>query len=280
MTANKELPMPELPEVETVVRGLRDPLIGRTITGVTFDWPRALGTPDSAIFPARITGQPVRAVNRRGKYVMISLDPDTLIIHLKMTGRLYVVPDGAGDHADRWVHFTFQLDNAHQLRFSDSRKFGRVYLVSDPAEVVGDLGPEPLDDAFTLDVFRARIAGRSGHIKPLITNQQFIAGIGNIYADEALWASRIHPLRAADTLSDDEIAQLYTAIRSVLRDGIAWEGASVNWYRKPDGTKGSAQEGLQVYGRAGEPCPRCGHPIERIVVGQRGTHLCTACQTR
>lgn len=272
--------MPELPEVETVVRGLRAPLAGRTITGVTFDWPRALGRPDGPRFAGRIVGQPVRGVNRRGKYVMIALDPDTLIIHLKMTGRLYVVPDSAGQDADRWVHFTFQLDNAHQLRFSDSRKFGRVYLVEDPAQVVGALGPEPLDDAFTLDVFRARIAGRSGQIKPLITNQQFIAGIGNIYADEALFASRIHPLRAADSLTGDEIVRLYAAIREVLADGIVREGASVNWYRKPDGTQGSAQETFQVYGRAGEPCPRCGQPIARIVVGQRGTHLCTACQTR
>jgi formamidopyrimidine-DNA glycosylase len=272
--------MPELPEVETVVRGLRAPLTGRTITGVTFDWPRALARPDGPVFAARIAGQPVRGVTRRGKYIVIALDPDTLLIHLKMTGRLYVVPDDATHEADRWVHFTFQLDNAHQLRFSDARKFGRVYLVGDPAEVVGDLGPEPLDETFTLDVFCARVAGRSGQIKPLITNQQFLAGIGNIYADEALFASRIHPQRAADTLSHDDLTRLYTAIRSVLSEGITREGASVNWYRKPDGTPGSAQDRLQVYGRAGEPCPRCGRPIERIVVGQRGTYLCPACQMR
>jgi formamidopyrimidine-DNA glycosylase len=272
--------MPELPEVETVVRGLREPLAGRTITGATFDWPRALNMPDALNFAARLVHQPVRSVNRRGKYIVIRLDPDTLIIHLKMTGRLYVVPDDAADHADQWVHFTFQLDNGHQLRFSDARKFGRVYLVTDPAEVLGALGPEPLDDDFTLDAFRARIVGRGGLIKPLLLNQQFVAGIGNIYADEALFASRIHPMRTADSLSADEIARLYGAIRSTLRDGIAREGASVNWYRKPDGTKGAAQYELQVYGRAGEPCPRCGRPIERIVVAQRGTHLCTACQTR
>jgi formamidopyrimidine-DNA glycosylase len=272
--------MPELPEVETVVRGLRAPLIGRTIISATLDWPRALVTPDPAIFPARIAGQPVRSIHRRGKYILIALDPDTLIVHLKMTGRLYVAPDEITHDADRWAHFTFQLDNAHQLRFSDSRKFGRVYLVSDPAEVVGGLGPEPLDDTFTLAAFRARIAGRGGQIKPLITNQAFIAGIGNIYADEALFISRIHPQRAADSLRDDELAALYTAIRAVLSDGIAREGASVNWYRKPDGTRGTAQDALQVYGRAGEPCPRCDHPIERIVVGQRGTHLCPACQIR
>lgn len=270
--------MPELPEVETVVRGLRGPLVGRTILGVEYDYPAGLAIPDGPIFTARIAGQPVRRIDRRGKYIVIKLDPDTLIVHLKMTGRLYVVPDGATDHADRWVHFTFQLDNAHQLRFSDSRKFGRVYLVDDPAEVVGTLGPEPLDEAFTLDVFRERLARRSGVLKPLLLNQQLIAGIGNIYADEALYLARLHPLRRADTLKDDEIAALYVAIRQVLADGIAREGASVNWYRKPDGTKGSAQFGLNVYGHPGEPCPRCGTPILKTVVGQRGTHLCPACQ--
>ena len=268
--------MPELPEVETVVRALRAPLAGRTIQQATYDWPNSLVTPDGPIFTARIAGQPVRGVHRRGKYILIALDPDTLIIHLKMTGRLYVVPDAAVHHADRWVHFTFQLDNGHQLRFSDSRKFGRVYLVGDPAEVTSHLGPEPLDHAFTLAVFRDRIRSRSGRLKPLLLNQTFVAGLGNIYADEALFASKLHPLRRADTLTDGDIARLYDAIRSVLRDGIAREGASVNWYRKPDGSKGSAQQILAVYGRAGQPCLRCGTPVERIVVGGRGTHLCPA----
>lgn len=270
--------MPELPEVETVVRGLRGPLAGRTILGAHYDYPGGLARPDGPIFTARIAGQPVREVSRRGKFVVISLDPDTLLIHLKMTGRLYVVPDDAIEHADRWVHFTFQLDNAHQLRFSDARKFGRVYLVDDPADVVGALGPEPLADDFTLEAFRARLARRSGALKPLLLNQQVVAGIGNIYADEALYLARLHPLRRADTLHDDEVAALYAAIRQVLADGVTREGASVNWYRKPDGTKGSAQLGLNVYGHAGEPCPRCGTPILKTVVGQRGTHLCPACQ--
>jgi formamidopyrimidine-DNA glycosylase len=271
--------MPELPEVETVVRGLRDPLAGRTILSAECTWPRALATPDLPELRARIAGQRVAGVDRRAKYILIRLDPDTLILHLKMTGRLYVVPDDSTQHADQWVRFSFQLDNAHQLRFSDARKFGRVYLVHDPAQIVGRLGPEPLDTAFTLDVFRARLAGRGGIIKPLLLNQTFLAGLGNIYTDEALFAAQIHPLRHADSLNDDEIARLYAAIQAALRAGIAREGASVNWYRKPDGSKGSAQDDLSVYGRAGEPCPRCGSPVERIVVGQRGTHLCPVCQT-
>lgn len=272
--------MPELPEVETVVRALRDPLTERTIVSAAYDWPNCLVTPDGPLFTARIAGQPVRGVTRRGKYILIALDPDTLIIHLKMTGRLYVAPDSAADEADRWVHFTFQLDNAHQLRFSDARKFGRVYLVEDPAQVVGKLGPEPLDDAFPLAAFRARLAGRSGLLKPLLLNQAFIAGVGNIYADEALFTARLHPLRHADTLTDEEIARLYAAIRAALIAGIAREGASVNWYRKPDGTRGSAQTALNVYGRADQPCPRCGQPIARTLVGGRSTHYCPACQAR
>jgi len=147
-----------------------------------------------------------------------------------------------------------------------------------PAEVLDRLGPEPLADDFTLDAFRACFARRKGALKPLLLNQAVVAGVGNIYADEALHRARLHPLRRADTLSEDETAALYTALRQVLADGIAREGASVNWYRKPDGTKGNAQTGLQVYGHAGEPCPRCGTPILKTVVGQRGTHLCPACQ--
>lgn len=270
--------MPELPEVETVVRGLRAPLANRTITGVSYDYPGGLVTPDGPIFTGRIAGQPVRAIERRGKYIVIRLEPDTLIIHLKMTGRLYVVPDDAEEYADRWVHFNFQLDNAHQLRFSDSRKFGRVYLVAEPDDVLGALGPEPLDDDFTLAAFRERLQGRSGMLKPLLLNQQFLAGMGNIYVDEALWDSRLHPLRRADTLAADDVARLYEAIRRALQRGIAREGASINWYRKPDGTKGTAQDGLNAYGQTGLPCARCGTPIAKTVVGQRGTHYCPACQ--
>jgi len=270
--------MPELPEVETVVRGLREPLAGRTIIAAAYTWPRGLVTPDGPIFSARIAGQPVRSVDRRGKYILIRLDPDTLLIHLKMTGRLYVVPDDSVQDADRWVRFTFQLDNAHQLRFSDSRKFGRVYLVEDPSEVTGRLGPEPLDESFTLEEFRQQLVRRSGQIKPLLLNQAFLAGVGNIYADEALFASGLHPLRRVNTLSEDEIARLYAAIQAVLQDGIQSQGASINWYRKPDGSRGQAQDRFQVYGRANQPCFRCGQPVSKIVVGQRGTHFCPACQ--
>ncbi len=272
--------MPELPEVETVVRGLREPLLGRTFTSAWLDWPRCLITPSIEVFQARLPGQTVRQLARRGKYILASLDEATLIIHLKMTGRLYVVPTGSQNAADRWVHFRFGLDNGHELRFSDARKFGRVYLVPDPAEVVGALGPEPLADEFSLASFQARLAGRGGQLKPLLLNQAFVAGIGNIYADEALHRAGLHPLRLAGSLSGDEQGRLYDGIRAALADGIQRQGASIQWYRQPDGAPGSAQDHFAVYGRTGEPCPACGTPIERIVVGQRATHYCPACQRR
>ncbi len=272
--------MPELPEVETVVRGLRAPLLGRTITGAWLDWPNSLVHPAPDEFCAQIVGQTVQRLDRRGKYILIALSGATLIIHLKMTGRLYVVPDDAANEADRWVHFRFQLDNAHQLRFSDARKFGKVILTPDPEWVIGKLGPEPLEDAFTLETFQERLAGRSGVLKSLLLNQAFVAGIGNIYADEALFRAGLHPLRTAASLTAQEQAGLYTCIRDALSTGIDYEGASISWYRKPDGTPGESQDHFLAYGRTGQPCARCGTPIERIVVGQRATHFCPTCQQR
>ncbi len=272
--------MPELPEVETVVRGLRGPLKGRTFIDVWLDWPGSLAFPTPNEFRTQLPGQTVLGIRRRGKYILCDLTDSVLIIHLKMTGRLYVVPDTARHEADRWVHFRFQLDNGHQLRFSDPRKFGRVYLTPEPDWIIGKLGPEPLDDSFTLDAFQRQIARRKGTLKPLLLNQRFIAGIGNIYADEALHRAGLHPLRTADSLTEDEQARLYESIRAVLRQGIQYEGASINWYRKPDGSKGESQEHFRVYGRTDAPCPVCGTPVRRIVVGGRGTHFCPTCQTR
>jgi formamidopyrimidine-DNA glycosylase len=270
--------MPELPEVETVVRGLRGPLVGRTVRGMWYDWGRIIHSPDAAEFAVRITGQTFRAVERRAKYIICHLDTDSLIVHLKMTGRLYVVGDEAQDEADRWLHFRLQLDNGQQLRFSDARKFGRVYLTADVETITGGLGPEPLADDFTADDFRQRLAGRQRALKALLLDQTFIAGVGNIYADEALHRAGLHPLRRAATLTPAEAARLYDAVRAALQTGIVYEGASVNWYRKPDGTTGESQAHFLAYGRDGQPCLSCGHPIEKIRVAQRGTHFCPVCQ--
>lgn len=271
--------MPELPEVETVVRGLRPDVVGRTITAARVEWgPQVVKMPPD-LFTGRLAGQRIQALRRRGKYIIFKLSDDVLIIHLKMTGRLYVLPASkARPDEDRWVRASFMLDNSHVLYFSDLRKFGRLYLTIDEKEVTGSLGPEPLSDDFTLEWFTEQLARRSGTIKPLLMNQQFIAGIGNIYADESLWISLIDPRRKADTLKPEEIKRLYHATRQVLQDGIDHEGASVNWYRKPDGTEGEQQDHFNVYGREDQPCLRCGSPIHKIKLHQRGTHFCPVCQ--
>ncbi|MDX2141147.1 MAG: bifunctional DNA-formamidopyrimidine glycosylase/DNA-(apurinic or apyrimidinic site) lyase [Chloroflexota bacterium] len=270
--------MPELPEVETVVRGLRAPLVGRTVLGVWHDWQRTLRTPDPESFAARIVGQTFRAVGRRAKYILCQMDDDILVVHLKMTGRLYVTADSAVHDADRWVHFRAQLDGGQQLRFSDARKFGFVALVRSLDEIAPLIGPEPLEDDFTADVLRQRLRGHRKAIKALLLDQAVLAGVGNIYADESLWRAGIHPLRPSDSLSDAEVALLHSAIRESLAGGIDHEGASINWYRKPDGTAGEAQEHFFVYDRAGQPCQRCTTPIVKTRVAQRGTHYCPACQ--
>lgn len=273
--------MPELPEVETVVRGLRAPLVGRQITSFWYDWPRTIGSPDPTQFEARVLGQTVQSVTRRAKYIICTLDDDLLIVHLKMTGRLYVTPADAEHGEDRWVHFKLGLDDGSELRFSDARKFGKVFLAHTFAEIgkgAAALGPEPLEDDFTVDVFRQRLAGRKTALKALLLDQSFIAGVGNIYADEALLRAKIHPLRKADTLTDAEIAALHETVRAALSAGIDYEGASINWYRKPDGTTGESQSHFYAYGRDGQPCLICGTPLTKIRVVQRGTHFCPNCQ--
>jgi formamidopyrimidine-DNA glycosylase len=270
--------MPELPEVETVVRGLRAPLIGHTVLGVWHDWQRTIRTPDAESFAARIIGQSFRAVTRRAKYILCELDHDVLVVHLKMTGRLYVTHDNAVHDADRWVHFRAQLDGGQQLRFSDARKFGFVALVRSLDEIAPLIGPEPLEDDFTVDVLRERLRRHRKAIKALLLDQAVLAGVGNIYADESLWRAGIHPLRPSDSLSDTEVALLHVAIRDSLTGGIDHEGASINWYRKPDGTAGEAQAHFFVYDRAGQPCQRCNTTIVKTRVAQRGTHYCPVCQ--
>jgi formamidopyrimidine-DNA glycosylase len=269
--------MPELPEVETVVRALRRPLIGRTITGIRNTWPRHLATPELAELQYRIHGQQIQAINRRAKYLLFSLTGgETLIIHLKMTGHLYVVP--ATTASDKHAHTVFTLDHNDEFRFQDTRKFGRVYLVRDPNEVVAGLGPEPLEATFTPELLAERLAGRSRSLKPLLLEQTFVAGIGNIYADEALYDARLHPLQTADSLQPADLPALHAAIQKVLRLGIEREGASIDRYRKPDGEKGDMQNAVAVFQRTGQPCYQCGTPIERIVVGGRSTHFCPNCQ--
>lgn len=270
--------MPELPEVETVAQGLHRALAGRTICGVAVFWPRTVAVPAADDLQERIVGRRVQSVSRRGKYVIIGLDRGSLLIHLKMSGRLHLVPAQAPLH--RHTRLLLELDDGRQLRFHDARKFGRLYLVDDAVEVTARLGPEPLADSFTLDDFRRLLAGRSGRLKPLLLNQSFLAGVGNIYADEALFAARLHPLRRAGSLSSEEQACLYQALRTVLTQAITGRGTTLDdgGYTDAEGQAGSYQERLAVYGRRGEPCPVCGTPIERLVIAGRSTHFCPQCQ--
>jgi formamidopyrimidine-DNA glycosylase len=271
--------MPELPEVETVARSLRAPLIGRTITAATVHWPRTVAQPAVEQFTARIAGQQIVSIDRRGKYLVLKLNKDYLLIHLKMSGRMQVLPVHLPQ--DRHVHVVLDLDDGQQLRFRDVRKFGRVYLVKEPEQVTAGLGPEPLSDDLTLAGFCDLLSHRSGRIKSLLLNQQFLAGIGNIYADESLFAARIHPLRPADSLTAREQAALYHAIRAVLQRAIASQGTTLadGGYTDAEGQPGSYQRQIAVYGRQGLPCPICQAPIERIVIGGRSSHFCPGCQT-
>jgi formamidopyrimidine-DNA glycosylase len=280
--------MPELPEVETVARDLRPRLVGATIVGARTSWARTLRTHDPISFGDAVAGRTVEAVGRRAKQLVIELSGEAaLTIHLKMTGQLFVVP--ADTPEDPYVRLVLELADGRELRFRDIRKFGKVGLYGrDPitgdlvaevggAAVFAAIGPEPLDEAFRIRDFRRRLRRRKGRLKPLLLDQSFLAGIGNIYADESLWRARLHPLRTVPTLRPPDERHLYESVRSVLAEAIERRGSSIDDYTAPDGD-GSMQERLDVYQRTGEPCPRCGRPIKRIVVGARSTHLCTWCQ--
>lgn len=270
--------MPELPEVETIVRRLRDgwgeapALPGKRIASVTLRWPRHIATPSAARFRRSIAGNCVRDVRRRGKYLVFPLDRGTLLIHLKMSGDLQLVSRGtAPDPHDRTV---FHLEDGWELRFSDARKFGKAYLVEDPERVLARLGPEPLERTFTPKVLGDILRSHRRALKPLLLDQAFVAGLGNIYVDEALHRARLHPLRRSDTLSETEARALWRGIRLSLRHGLRHHGASIDWVYRG----GDFQNHFRVYQRTGEPCPECGTPIERLVIGQRGTHICPTCQ--
>ena len=272
--------MPELPEVETVRRSLQEALRGQRIAAVTrVAWARTIAEPAPEIFCTLLQDRAILDVDRRAKYLVIRLDRDeALVVHLRMTGRLTVVDADA--EPDNHTHVALKLASGQQLFFRDTRKFGRIWLLDRAGlEVLyGRLGPEPLDEALTAEEFRTLLRRRKGRLKPLLLDQKLIAGLGNIYVDEALWTAQLHPLQTVGELSDAQIEALYDAIRSVLRRSIERRGTTFADYRDAWGFAGENQNFLNVYDRAGEPCPRCGTPIERTVVGQRGTHFCPTCQ--
>ena len=271
--------MPELPEVEHAARSLGAQIVGRTIVAVTrLDWERMVETPAVEQFVELLRGRQVLAAGRRAKWVVLTLDDGwALALHLRMSGSITV--HGPGAHPDAYTHLVLLLDDGRQVFFHDTRKFGRARLLDSAglAALEGAHGVEPLSDAFTPDLL-AGLLRRRARLKPLLLDQKVIAGIGNIYADEALWNAQLHPLCSSHSLSDDEIARLHSGIRLALLQGLEHGGSTLRDYRNGYGEPGSNQEHFNVYDRRGQPCPRCGTPIEKIVVGQRGTHLCPFCQ--
>lgn len=276
--------MPELPEVETVVRQVLPRLQGRELGGVDVSWPRTVGRQAPRDFALALRGARVARVWRRAKYVVCDLERDGalagwLVTHLRMSGRLSVEPP----HAERspWLRVRVALDDGAELHFADVRKFGRMLHTTDLPALLGELGPEPLDEAFTAEELWATLRARRRVLKPLLLDQTVIAGLGNIYVDESLHQAGLHPRARSERLTLREVTRLHGAIRAVLSEAIEREGSSFDtFYRTPEGQPGAYQHQFQVYGRGGEPCRTCATPIVRSVVGQRGTHHCPRCQGR
>lgn len=276
--------MPELPEVETIARALREgrpgmePARGRTIFDAELLWERTLATPDAGVFLAALPGQIIKDIGRRGKFLILTLSHDSLLIHLRMSGDLRLEPatgdDGKPRPPEPHDRAILRFEDGMRLAFNDARKFGRLWLVKDPQEILGDLGPEPLSTAIGPDDFYGRLHDRQRQLKPLLLDQTFLAGLGNIYTDEALHLARLHPLSQSNRVTRAEAKRLWEAIRQVLEEGIRTNGASIDWVYRG----GDFQNHFRVYQRTGEPCRVCATPIERILVGQRGTHFCPVCQ--
>ncbi len=273
--------MPELPEVETLARDLRQLIVGSVLGQVEVLWARSVATPTAEELGCQLPGREVLDVGRRGKFLILSLSgPGYLLIHLRMSGQVRV--ENAERALDDHARIVFSLTDGRQLVFSDTRKFGRVYWTTDLESVIGALGPEPLADDFTVEALAEILSRHRGALKPLMLNQRVLAGLGNIYTDEALFIARLHPLRKANSLTPAEIEQLHSAIRHVLRQAIDNRGTTLQdaRYRDAQGRPGLNVDSLHVYHRAGEPCRSCGTAIERTVVGGRGTHICPCCQSR
>jgi formamidopyrimidine-DNA glycosylase len=287
--------MPELPEVETVRRGLAGLIIHKKVASVTHDTPKSFPNTDADV-AAFLIGASVEAVRRRAKVLMIDLSTDySLLIHLKMTGQMvFVAPDvrfGAGHPSDSLIHqlpdkstrVTLTFDDGAQLFFNDQRKFGWIKLLPTiqipNIDFMQKVGPEPLEADFTAAQFAERFKRRAKtNIKAALLDQSVVAGVGNIYADESLWGAKIHPRRLVATITEQEFATLYTELRDVMNLAIEKGGSSNHTYVNAEGKKGSYMDFARVFRREGLPCPRCGTIIEKIRVAGRGTHFCPYCQ--
>ena len=276
--------MPELPEVQCVVDALRGKNIaGRRISSAAVYWPKTIAEPDPAVFCKTIKGRTIRRIGRRGKYILFDLSGGlTLMIHLRMTGRLNWEP--RDQPRNKHEHVILAVGETHSLRFQDTRKFGRIWLTAAPERILDRLGPEPLEENFTVERFSEMLQTTNRQIKPLLLDQHFLAGLGNIYVDEALWESGIHPQRTSRSLTVHEVRDLHRAIPQVLKKGLRNLGTSLgtgksNFYL-PGSRPGGNAEKLSVFRRTGKACPRCDSTIVRLVVAQRSSHICPDCQKK
>jgi formamidopyrimidine-DNA glycosylase len=274
--------VPELPEVQTVVNDLRTAgLVGSAITGVAVRWPGCIDGLSPSKFRKRLLGRRIADIGRRAKFIVWRLDDhQTMLTHLRMTGRFHFT--GLGKPYGPHDHMALIIDGQRQLRYQDTRKFGRFYL-SGTETILDRLGPEPLSRPFTARRLGSILGSHHRQLKPLLLDQHFIAGLGNIYVDEALWDAGLHPMRLSNTLTDPEIARLHRAIRKVLRRGLRNMGTTLGTgattFYSVAGNRGRNRDELNVFRLTGAPCPRCRAAIVRIVVGQRSTHICPSCQT-
>jgi len=277
--------MPELPEVQSILNILvqgnstTPSIIGQRIQSVKLFWHKTISNLEPAQFINQLLNHQITSAKRRGKFLHFELDHAHLILHLRMSGDLIIEPDLATSGLpiphrkhDR-VHFIFE--NSFRLVFNDTRKFGRIWLTDNPESIFSRLGPEPLDESLSSKEFHSMLSSKKRQIKPLLMDQSFLAGLGNIYTDEALFLAKINPLQISNSLTQKDASILLSAIRSVLKEGIKRNGASIDWVYRG----GQFQNYFKVYQRTGQNCITCGTPIKRIVVGQRGTHFCPVCQS-
>lgn len=272
--------MPELPEVETVRKGLVHLVKGKRIDNVDVRWTKIIEAPEVPTFQELVKGQTIEDIQRRGKYLIFKLTDFDLISHLRMEGKYEFFE--SNPIVDKHTHVIFHFSDGTQLHYHDVRKFGRMALVgknqSETYKGILRLGPEPLPEKFTLAGFTEQLKKSHKAIKPLLLDQRLVTGLGNIYVDEALWQAKIHPEQPANTLTDKEVKKLRQAIIEVLSKAVAAGGTTIRTYLNALGEAGKFQLSLNVYGQTGKPCPRCGTPIVKLKVAQRGTHICPTCQ--
>jgi formamidopyrimidine-DNA glycosylase len=273
--------MPELPEVETVKRTLEELVVGKTIQSVDIAWPNIIKRPaDPTEFTTEVKGQTIHSMRRRGKFLLFDLDDIVMVSHLRMEGRygVYKQDDAPVPH----THVTFGFSDGTELRYQDVRKFGTMHLFVKGKEEetmpLNQLGVEPFDEAFTVELLTNASQKTTRKIKPFLLDQKTVVGLGNIYVDEALFRARIHPERLAHSLTDEEFQKLHQSIVETLSEAVQLGGSSIKSYVNGQGEMGMFQQTLEVYGRKNEPCKHCEDTIIRIVVGGRGTHYCPTCQ--